>query len=71
MKRLKLRDLIDVMARETPLCIRHGMGPVAVRYDTAEELVEDYLFYGDLMKRPIKEVWFSKNIYNCIVIDLY
>lgn len=71
MNRMTLNDLVKLMARDTPICIRHGFGPVLVKYDTVEELVEDYLFYGDLMGRPIKEVWFSKNLYNCIVIDLY
>ena len=65
---MKLRDLLSVLEPGTPFAIGYELE--TYKYECVEELCEDFVFYEEIRDKVIYSIWYSKSLYNCMVIDL-
>lgn len=67
---MELEELISKLDRNMPVAIQVRNNNI-LRYDTVADLWEDFLFYQGIRFKLVKQVWYSKNLYNCLVIETW
>ena len=65
---MKLQQLIDLMDGDTAVVIAYQYENY--KYQSVEELKEDYMFYEEIRDKSIKHIWHSRTLYGCIVLEI-
>ena len=65
---MRLHQLVHLLDPNMTICIQDD--DMALRYDSVDELRQDFIFYEEVSLREIREIWYSKNLYGCLVITL-
>ncbi len=65
---MKLFQLIHLLDPNMTICLQDD--DFAIRYDSVDELIQDFIYYEEISTQEIREIWYSKNLYGCLVITL-
>lgn len=65
---MRAYQLLAVLDEDAPICIEHGYDHT--EYDKLTELLQDTEAYNAVKMKKVRNVWYSKNYYGCLVVKI-